>query len=63
MADSWFQDKFAKLQIDENRLGDLSDIHDTLQTLNSTEIAQKLSHNKIQLSTVLNCCVKEDVSR
>lgn len=39
MAEQWFQEKFSNLQIDDNRLNGLSQIHEKLQALNNEEIA------------------------
>lgn len=59
MSDSWFQEKFANLQIEDQRMDGLSQIHDKLQTLNQDEIAQVITHSQIQLSTVFSCLERE----
>lgn len=59
MADTWFQEQFAKLQIDTgNRLGGLSEIHEKLQALNPGEIAEVVSSSAV-LSTVFSCVEKQ----
>lgn len=60
MADQWFQEQFANLQIDNSssRLDGLSQIHEKLQGLNSDEIANVITHSQVQLSTVLACVEK-----
>lgn len=57
MADAWFQDKFANLQID----GNLSEVHDKLNALNPQEIAEIFSQNNLDLASVFVCV--EKVSR
>lgn len=62
MAEQWFEEKFANLQIDGNsRLDGLSQIHEKLQGLNPDEIANVITHSQVQLSTVFACV--EKVSR
>lgn len=59
MADQWFEEKFANLQIDGgSRLDGLSQIHEKLQALNPDEIANVITHSQVQLSTVFACVEK-----
>lgn len=61
MAELWFQDKFSTLQIDDNRLNGLSEIHEKLQALNTEEIVRVL--NNVELELVLACIDSTRTSR
>lgn len=48
MADHWFEEQFAKLQIDGNRYDGLAEIHGKLQALNPDEIQSVFSSGSVR---------------